>query len=60
MCRIYFHQTTMGKSNEKIEKTLNYCSVRKSFSISRKDIGDHKKKERNSKKKPTALTYFDN
>ena len=29
MCRIYFHETTMGKSNQKIEKTHNYPSVPK-------------------------------
>ena len=60
ICQVYFHQTTVGKSNQKIEKTFNYCSVWKSYSISRKDIGDHKKKERNNKIKTTALTYFDN
>ena len=60
MCGVYFHQTTMRKSNQKIKKTLNYCSVRKSYSISRKEIGDHKKKEQNSKIKTTTLAYFDN
>ena len=29
MCRIYFHETTKGKSNQKIEKTHNYPSVPK-------------------------------
>ena len=60
MCRVYFHQATTGKSNQKISKTLNYPSVWKSYSTSCKGTGGHKKKEQNSKTKTTKLMYFDN
>ena len=33
MCRVYFHQATMGKSNEKLGKTLDYPSVQKRYSL---------------------------
>ena len=29
MCRVYFHQDTMKKPNQKIGKTLNYLVFRK-------------------------------
>ena len=44
MCRVCFHEATMGKLNQKIGKTHNHPSVRKIYSTSRKDIGDSKKK----------------
>ena len=44
----------------KIGKTLNYPSVQKRYSTSRKDIGGHKKIDKNSKIKTTTLTYFHN
>ena len=31
MCRVYFHQAAMGKSNQKLSKTQNYPSVHKSY-----------------------------
>ena len=43
MCRIYFHQATMGISNQKLGKAHNYPSLRKNYSTSRKGIGGHKK-----------------
>ena len=60
MCRIYFHETTMGKSNQKIEKTHNYPSVPKSYSTSHKGNGGCKKKDKVSKSKTTTLMHFDN
>ena len=45
MCRVYFHQATMGKPNKKIGKAHNSPSVQKSYSTNRKGIGDHKKKD---------------
>ena len=60
MCRVYFHQAIMGKSNQKIEKIHNYPSVRKGYSTSHKGIGGCKKKAKISKSKTTTLTYFDN
>ena len=60
MCRVYFHQATMGKLNQKIGKTRNYPSVRKSYSTSRKGFGSLKKKYKNNKSKTTTLPYFDN
>ena len=59
MCRVYFHQATMLKSNQKIGKALNYPSVQKRYSTSCKDIGGNKKKEQNSKIKTTTLMYCD-
>ena len=54
MSRVYFHQSIMGKSNQKIGQTQRVrCYFRKSYSTSRKDIGGRKKKEK-------ILTYFDN
>ena len=50
----------MGKSNQKIGKTLNYPSVQKSYWTSCKDIGGHKKREQSSKNKTTTLMDFDN
>ena len=44
MCRVCFHQATMGKSNQKIGKAHNHPSVPNIYSTSRKDIGDSKKK----------------
>ena len=35
----------MGKSNQKIGKTLNYPKVQKSYSTSCKGINGHKKKK---------------
>ena len=29
MCRVYFHQATLGKSNQKPGKTLDYPGVQK-------------------------------
>ena len=49
MCRVYFHQATMGKPNQKIGKTHNYPDLQKSYSTSRNDIADRKKKEKISK-----------
>ena len=60
MCRVYFHQATMRKSNQKIEKINNHPSVRKGYSTSDKGIGGCKKKAKISKSKTTTLTYFDN
>ena len=58
MCRAYFHQATMGKSNQKVGKTkTKYTSVGKSYSISHKGIGGCKKTEKISKSKTTT---FDN
>ena len=45
----------MGKSNQKIGKTHNYPSFRKSYSTSCKGIGGHKKKEKIRKSKKTTL-----
>ena len=45
--------------SKKLEKH-NYPSVRKSYSTSRKDIGDCKKKDKSSKSIITTLTYFEN
>ena len=53
------HQSTIKKSNQKIEKH-NYPSVRKSYSTSRKGIAGCKKTEKISNSKTTTLTYFDN
>ena len=55
MCRVYLHQASMGKSNQKIGKTHNYPSFRKSYSTSCKGIGGHKKKEKICKSKKTTL-----
>ena len=44
----------MGKSNQKIGKTLNYPKVKKSYSTSCKDINGHEKKS-NSNIKITTL-----
>ena len=52
MCRVYFHQATMGKSNQKIGKTHNHPSVQKIYSTSLKGIDDNKKKQKISKSKP--------
>ena len=60
MHRVYFHQATMRKSNQEIEKIQNYSSVRKSYSTSCKGIGGRKNKEKISKSKTTTLTYFHN
>ena len=59
MCRVCFHQATMGKSNQKIGKTQ---SVFEKFTqlVATEGIGDCKKKLKNSKSKITTLTYFDN
>ena len=58
MCRVYFHQATMGKSNQKTAKTSNYPCVWKSYSASHKGIGGPKKRVI-SYSKTTILTYFD-
>ena len=42
------------------ENPQKYSTVRKSYSTSRKGIGGHKKKEKNSKRETKTLTYFDN
>ena len=60
MCTVYFHQATIGKSNKKKLEKHNYPSVRKSYSTSRKGIGDCKKKDKSSKSIITTLTYFEN
>ena len=60
MCRVYFQQATMGKQIKNQQKHNKYSSVRKSYSTSRKGIGGRKEKEKISKSKITALTYFDN
>ena len=60
MCRVYHHQASMGKSNQKIGKTHIYPSFRKSYLTSCKGIGDHKKKEKISKSKTTTLTFLYN
>ena len=53
MSRVYFHQSIMGKSNQKIGQTQRVrCYFRKSYSTSRKGIGGRKKKK--------ILTYFVN
>ena len=49
---------TMGKSNQKIGKIRNYSCVRKSYSTTRKGIGDRKERVI-SYSKTTMLTYFD-
>ena len=49
----------MGKSNQKIAK-YNYSSFKKSYSTSRKHIGDLKKKRKISTRKTTTLAYFNN
>ena len=58
MCRVYFNQTTMEKSTQKIEKIKNYPNVRKSCSTSRKGTGGRKNKKKISKSKTTTLTYL--
>ena len=57
MCRVHFHQATLGKSNQKLERH-KYPSLRKSYSTSRKGIDGREKKEKISKSKTTTLTYF--
>ena len=52
MYRVYFHQATMGKSYQKIEKIQNHPSVQKSYSTSCKGIGGRKNKEKIVKVKP--------
>ena len=59
MCRVYFHQATIGKQIKKLEKH-KYPGFRKSFSTSRKGIGGRKKKEKISKSKTTTLVFFVN
>ena len=44
MCRVYLHQASMGKSNQKIGKAHNYPSLQKSYSNSCKGNGGHEKK----------------
>ena len=44
MCRVSFHQATIGKQIKKLEKH-KYPGFRKSFSTSRKGIGGRKKKK---------------
>ena len=61
MCRVYFHQAIMGKSNQTIGKTylsVNYLSVPKRYSTSPNGNGGRKKEEKISKSKTTTLTYF--
>ena len=60
MCRVYLHQASMGKSNQKIGKAHSYPSFRKSYSTSCKSIGGHKKKEKISKSKTTTMTFLYN
>ena len=48
------------ENKSKTSKNKKYSSVRKSYSTSRKGIGGRKEKEKISKSKITALTYFDN
>ena len=52
MCRVCFHQATMGKSNQKIGKTHNHPSVQNIYSTSRKGISDSKKNKKLVKVKP--------
>ena len=52
MCKVYLHQASMGKLNEKVGKTCNYLSFWKSYSTSCKGIGGHKKKEKFVNVKP--------
>ena len=58
MCRVYFLQSTMGKSNQKIGKTDNYSGAQKTYSTSCKGYAGRQKKEKNSKSKTTTLTYL--
>ena len=60
MYRVYLHQPSVGKSNQKIGKTCNYPSFRNSYSSSCKGIGGHKKKEKNHKSKTTTLAFLYN
>ena len=57
MCRVYFHQATLRKSNQKIKKIHNYPSARKGYSTSHKGC---KKIAKISKNITTTWTYFDN
>ena len=60
MCRVYLHQASMGKLNQKIGKSCNYPSFRKSYSASCKGIGGHKKKEKIRKSKTTTRAFLYN
>ena len=60
MCRVCLHQTSMGKSNQKMGKTHNYSSFWKSYSTSCKGIGGHKKREGIGKSKTTTLASLYN
>ena len=55
MCRVYFHQAAMGKSNQKIGKTVleNVTPL-----VTRELVAIRKTK--NSKSKTTTLRCFDN
>ena len=54
MCRVYFHQAIMRKSNQTIEKRKkhNFHSVPKSYSTSRNGIDGRKKEKKLVKVKP--------
>ena len=55
MCRVYLHQVSMRKSNQKIGKT-QFPSFLKSYSTSRKER-HWRKKEKISKSKTTTLAF---
>ena len=58
MCRAYFHQATMGKSNQKVGKTKNTLVFEKVTQLVVRAMVAVRK-QKNTKSKTTTLTYFD-
>ena len=58
MCRAYFHQATMGKSNQKVGKTKNTLVFEKVTQLVVRALVAVRK-QKNTKSKTTTLTYFD-
>ena len=60
MYRVYFHQATMRKSNQEIEKNTKLSQCSEKLLNQLQGIDGRKNKEKISKSKTTTLTYFDN
>ena len=56
ICRVYFHQATIGKPNQNIGKTHNYPGVQKVTQLVAMALVAKRKKRKLVK----ALTYFVN
>ena len=60
MCSVYFHQATIGKSNQKNWKNTIILVFEKVIQLVARALVTVRKKDKSSKSIITTLTYFEN